>query len=90
MMTTQGPELRRLLTEALEHLDIMVERVRLDEDGSGGGLCTYKQRRIVYLDTGNSLERDIGILTDALRRTTDENTFLVPAVREWLEARPQI
>ncbi len=78
-------EMPRLLTEALEKLGIAVERVRLEEHVSGGGLCTVKGRRIVYLDRSNGFEEDIKVLTEALHAVTDEDTYLPPAVREWLE-----
>ena len=35
MSTT--PDMQRLLTEALEKAGVSVERIRLDEAGSGGG-----------------------------------------------------
>ncbi len=80
-------ELRRHLTEHLERLSVVVDRVRLDEMSWGGGLCTVKGKRIVYLDRTNTVEQDIELLTDALLRLSDENTFMVPLVRDWLDSR---
>lgn len=87
---TFPPELPRLLTEALESLGVAVERVRLDEMSSGGGLCMVRGRYVVYLDRLNPVEKDVELLTEAVLRMTDANTFLVPAVRDWLERQGQI
>jgi hypothetical protein len=78
-------DIPRLLTESLERLGVAVERVRLEEHVSGGGLCNVRGRRIVYLDRNNAIERDIVVLTDALASIADENTFLPPLIREWLD-----
>lgn len=82
-------DMPRLLTEALERLGIAVERVRLDDHVSGGGLCVIKGRRVVYLDRHNSIEHELQVLTEALHQAYDGHTFLPPVVREWLDAHPQ-
>lgn len=78
-------ELPRLLTESLERLGIEVQRVRLEEHVSGGGLCNIKGKRIVLLDRHNSIERDITVLTEALAEAYTGDGFLPPLVREWLD-----
>ena len=81
-------DMPRLLTEALEKLGIEVERVRLDDHATGGGLCQVRGKRIVYLDRLNSAEQDLKLLTEALRASAGHDTFLPPAVREWLDFNP--
>jgi hypothetical protein len=78
--------IRRLLAEALERADVTVMRVRREEESSGGGLCMVKGKRYVYLDAGNPVSRDVHLLTEALAHVSDNNMFLAPAVREWMES----
>lgn len=87
-MTTTLIDMARLLTEALERLGVAVERVRLEEHVSGGGLCVVKGRRVVYLDRHNGVEHDLELLTDALHQAYDGHSFLPPVVREWLDNHP--
>lgn len=78
-------DMPRLLTESLERLGVKVERVRLEEHVSGGGLCNVRGRKVVYLDRNNAIERDVEVLTEALGSVAGEDTFLPPLVRDWLE-----
>ena len=84
-------ELPRLLTESLEKLGIEVQRVRLEEHVSGGGLCVIKGKRAVLLDRHNSVERDVQVLTEALADAYSGDGYLPPLVRDWLDnhARPK-
>lgn len=81
--------MQRLLTEALEKAGVSVERIRLDEAGSGGGLCLVRGRRIVYLDRNNSAENELRLLTEASVQVFGPDTFLPPAVREWIDNHAQ-
>ena len=84
------PEMMRLLTETLERLGVSVEHVRLEEHLTGGGLCNVRGKRIVYLDRDNSQDVNLRLLTDAVVAVSDDNTYLAPAVREWIEGTRRI
>lgn len=83
-MTTPA-NMVRLLTDCLERMGIMVERVKLEATMTGGGLCQVRGRQVVYLDRANSVDQDLCLLTEALRQAGGADTFLPPAVREWLD-----
>ncbi len=86
---TDAENMRRLLAETLEKLGVSVQRVRRgDDEGAGGGLCLIRGRHVVFLDAGNTVSRDLELLTDALSRVHDGASFLPPAVREWLDRHP--
>jgi hypothetical protein len=77
-------DMNRLLTEVLERMGISVERIRLEDHVSGGGLCSVRGKRIVYIDRNNSREQELRVLTEALQQLP-ELPFLPPAVRDWLD-----
>lgn len=78
-------DMNRLITEALERMGISVERIRLEDHVSGGGLCSVRGKRIVYIDRNNSRDQELRILTEAILQVPDQSTFLPPAVRDWLD-----
>ena len=86
-------KLERLL-ELLENLGIEVRAERLD--GSGGGLCSVRGRRVFFLDldADSSTHEELAIAALAELPEVD-GTYLPPTVRERIEgvrrsAGPQV
>ena len=72
------------LLALLEANDVMIRNEPLG--GSGGGLCTMKGKRILFVDTEAPSIVTATICAEVLPKVTDiEQIFIRPQVRQFIE-----
>lgn len=80
-------QLYQHLQEAAEKLDITVSEQNLRATGvnAKSGLCRIKGRQVFIMDKHLPVRQKAEILADCLRGMSLEDTYLIPAVRSYLE-----
>lgn len=65
--------------------------VRLEQmDGSGGGICSVKGRRIVFLDTAAPASERAAVCAAAIAKVVNlEEIYMKPEVRQFVEQENQ-
>jgi len=63
-------------------------KVRTEDGNFAGGLCRIQEDRQVIVNRRDSVERRIQVLARGLRGFDLENVYVLPAVREAIEALP--
>ncbi|MFO7838866.1 MAG: hypothetical protein R6X08_05160 [Desulfosalsimonadaceae bacterium] len=80
-------QLYQHLKEAAEKLDIAVSEQNLRATGvnAKSGLCKIKGRQVFIMDKNLPVRQKTEVLADCLRSMSLEDTYLIPAVRSYLE-----
>ena len=77
----------KILDELLALLEANGITIRSESlGGSGGGLCTVKNRQIFFVDTQASLAEMAAICAEAVAKVVDtENIYIRPEIRRFIE-----
>ncbi len=80
------------LKDLAEKLDINVAEQNFRTAGIAvkSGLCKVKGQNMFIMDKHKSIQKKIKILTAHLAEISNENVFIVPAIRELLEKEQQL
>ena len=80
------------LKDLAEKLDINVSEQNFRTAGIAvkSGLCKVKGQNMFIMDKHKSIQKKIKILTAHLAEISNENVFIVPAIRELLEKEQQL
>jgi len=74
-----------MLLEAAQRLGIEVRETALG--GDGGGLCTVRHRRILFVDTSAEVHiRYLGVLRELAQLSEFDTMHLLPELREDIQA----
>ncbi len=78
---------QRILDELLALLQVNNVTVRSEPlGGSGGGLCTMKDKKIFFVDTQSSSAEMAAKCAQAVSKIADlESLYILPEVREFIE-----
>lgn len=81
-------ELQSILAELLdlaERLDIDVRHAFLG--GDGGGLCTLRGKRVLFVDTGATVADQVAYTALALAQLDEVNQcYIIPEIRQLLDS----
>ena len=80
------------LKDLAEKLDINVSEQNFRTAGIAvkSGLCKVKGQNMFIMDKHKSIQKKIKILTAHLAEISNENVFIVPAIRELLEKQKEL
>lgn len=76
--------------QLLEELELLSEKlgitIRYENGDFKGGQCQVKEKQYIIIPKRLPIERQIQIFAQELARFPMENVFILPAIRELLEA----
>jgi hypothetical protein len=82
MTKAQKKTFYKELEELLARLSIQIRHERGDFQG---GLCTFEDQSYFILNKSHTIEQKLSVLKSDLKHIDLEDTFIRPALREYLE-----
>ncbi len=81
-MSLNPDKLMRMFEELAEKLDISIVK---DKGNFNGGMCTINDENYIVLNKSKPIEQRLKILANSFKTKKLSDTYLIPALRSYIE-----